>query len=338
MKLTKETADFMDFRLETFNERLKEISNIVTGRNTELAAYISDEDGKISDERIEHFVSNLIEGLVNYNQQLYSHLLYKLSDETRELYECFLYCTIQGVAHMKYVDILQHTEVERVTTFSDILDILNNSFTYRDRSELLYIEQLGYPVATGDTGFFRCCDVAYEILTDSNIMNVFSDEEAEIVTEMREKQRSMEVYDDPDDEDNDDDYEKQFAREQLSQAPPLTDEELFNRFYGIHDEYEEQISDYEQEKWEKVTASHNAWKSTVVDPDKFIARYMRYRELYFTINHTKMRDDIEKMIDIFLYEQGLSAFSLDERYGMITYRTERYRNAISSEIRKARCK
>ena len=133
MKLTKETADFMDFRLETFNERLKEISNIVTGRNTELAAYISDEDGKISDERIEHFVSNLIEGLVNYNQQLYSHLLYKLSDETRELYECFLYCTIQGVAYMQYVDILQYTEVERVTTFSDILDILNESFTYRDR-------------------------------------------------------------------------------------------------------------------------------------------------------------------------------------------------------------
>lgn len=337
MKLTKETADFMDFRLETFNERLKEISNIVTGRNTELATYISDEDGKISDERIDGLISDLIEGLINYDQQLYSHLIYTLPEETRELYECFLYCTIQGVAHMKYVDILQHTEVERVTTFSDILDILNNSFTYRDRSELLYIEQLGYPVATGDTGFFRCCDVAYEILTDSNIMNVFSDEEAEIVTEMRGKQRSMEVYDDYDDED-DDDYEKRFAREQLSQAPPLTEEELFNRFYGIHDEYEEQISDYEQEEWEKVTASHNAWKSTVVDPDKFIARYKRYRELYFTINHTKMRDDIEKMIDVFLYEHGLSAFSMGERYGMITYRTERYRNAISSEIRKARCK
>ncbi|MBS7370422.1 MAG: hypothetical protein KIG62_09875, partial [Oscillospiraceae bacterium] len=104
MKLNSETADFMDFRHEEFDKQLKEINDIVTGRNTALSAYICDESGKASDERIDRLISELLDGLINYHKQLYSNLPYTLSEETRELYECFLYCTIQGVAHMKYVD------------------------------------------------------------------------------------------------------------------------------------------------------------------------------------------------------------------------------------------
>lgn len=337
MKLNKETADFMDFRIEAFDKQLKEINDIVTGRNTELSAYICDENGKASDERIDRLISKLMAGLANYKRQIYGSLPYKLSEETRELYECFLYCTIQGVAYNKYNDILPYTVVRQVATFSDILDILYNSFTYANRRELLYIEQLGYPVDSGDKGFFRSCDLAYEILTGSGIMAELTEEEAAIAEDFREKAASQEVRDNFDDGD-DDDYFKQVEKELLAQKPPLTDEEMLSRLEGSYGEDEPQISDDEQELCAQAQASHNEWKKSVVAPKKFIAKYLRYRELFFALDHSKMRDDIEKMIDVFLYEQGLSAFALGKEYAMITYRTERYRRALEAEIRKARCR
>lgn len=337
MKLNSETADFMDFRHEEFDKQLKEINDIVTGRNTELSAYISDENGKASDEKIDCLISELIEGLINYHKQLYSSLPYNLSEETRELYECFLYCTIQGVAHMKYVDLLPYTVVRQVATFSDILDILYNSFTYKDRRELLGIEQLGYPVDSGDTGFFRNCDLAYEILTGSGIMDALTDEETEIVNDIRKPQAEQQVYDDNAD-DEEEDYFKQVERELLAQKPPMTDEEMLERLEGSYGESEPLISDDEAELCAQAEDSHNEWKNSVISPERFIAKYLRYRELFFAIDHSKMRDDIEKMIDVFLYEQGLSAFSLGKNYVMIPYRTERFCGILKSEIRKARCK
>lgn len=340
MRLDETAAEFMDFRHKEFTKQLKEINDIVTGRNSELSAFINDENGNVSDQKIERLISDLMECLINYRRQLYKYIPFDLSDETRELYECFLYCTIQGVAHIDYVDLIQHTPVRSVSTFSDILDVLYNSFTYRELRELLYIEQLGYPIASSETGFFRCCDLAYEILTGTDIMAEFTEKEAEIVNEMRSKietaREASGVYED-DYGIDEDDYEKQFEREQLSQAPPPTAEELYERLYGVPDEYEQLISDDELEEWERVNASHEAWKNALIDPDKFVAKYLRYRELYFTTDHSDMKDDIEKMIDVFLYEQGLSSFSLGDRYAMITYRTDHYRNVLRSDIRKARC-
>lgn len=337
MRLTAETADFMDFRHEEFDQQLKEIKDIVTGRNTALSDYICDENGNISDARIDSLISDLIDGLINYHLQLFSSLPYTLSEETRELYECFLYCTIQGVAHMKYVDLRYYTVVRQVSTFSDILDILFHSFTYNDRRELLYIEQLGYPVAVGDTGFFRNCDLAYEILTGSGIMDAFTADETEIVNDMRKSQAEQQVYENFDD-DEEEDYFKQVERELLAQKPPMTDEEMLERLEGSYGEEKPLISDDEAELCAQAQASQKEWKNSVVAPEKFIAKYLRYRELFFAIDHSKMREDIEKMIDVFLYEQGLSAFSLGKNYVMIPYRTERFCSTLKSEIRKARCR
>ena len=336
MKLNSETADFMDFRRKEFDKQLKEINDIVTGRNTALSAYICDENGNASDERIDRLISELIEGLINYRQPC------SLSEETRELYECFLYCTIQGVAYMKYVDLLPYTVVRQVDTFSDILDILFHSFTYKERRELLYIEQLGYPVDWGDTGFFRSCNIAYWILTGKNITNAFTDDETEIANDIWEniqKERAEErlaAYENSDDDDEEEDYFKKAERRELDQKPPMTDEEMQEFLNGSY--YEYVPTDDEEELLAKAEASQEEWKNAVVSPEKFIAKYLRFRELFFEIKHFEMRDDIEKMIDIFLYEQGLSAFSLGERYVMIPYRIERFCGTLKSEIRKARCK
>ena len=339
MKLDKETANFMDFRQEKFSNQLKEINDIVTGRNAGLSAYISDENGNISDERLESFISDLIEGLVNYKQQL--HMLpYNLSEETRELYECFLYCTIQGVAYMKYVDLLHYSVVRNVSTFSDILDVLYNSFTYKSRRELVYDEMAGYDFFARDKGFIRNCNLAYELLTDTDISAEYSDEEMTIATAIKEelqaKKQSQPVHYDYDDEDEDKDYFKQIEREQLAQKPPMTAEEMLSRSEGSYNEEEPIFGD--EELVDEATASHDKWRKSVVSPEKFIAKYLRYRELFFALDHSRMKDDIEKMIDIFLYEQGVSAFSLGERYVMIPYRTDRFCGVLKSEIRKARCK
>ncbi len=338
MRLDKDAAELMDFRHEAFEKQMKEINDIVTGRDTELSAFINDENGNISNERIDQLISDLIGCLINYHKQRYSNLTYRLSDETRELYECFLYCTIQGVALVD-VDILQYTMVRRVTTFSDIMDMLHNSDTYNTLEDLLYVEQLGYPIASSCRGFFNSCDLAYQILTDSSIVNAFTDEENSFVLDLRERETASsidnnEYYTN----DDDDDYFMQVDREQLDQEPEPSYEDLYDRLYGIPSEDEKLISDYELELCEKVEASHNEWKKSVVDPDKFISKYLRYRELYFSINHSSMINDIEKMINAFLYEQGLSSFSLGEKYVMMIYHTRRYRNALKSEIRKARCK
>lgn len=337
MKLNSEAADIMDFRHQTFDKQLKEINDIITGRNTALSAYIADENGNTSDERINSLISDMLDGLINYKKQVYGSLPYSLPEETRELYECFLYCAIQGVAYMKYNDFLPYTVVRQVETFSDILDILHHSFTYKDRRGLLSIEQLGYPVETGDKGFFRTCDVAYEILTGSDIMVALTDEEAEIVSDVRSKQQAALQARGNYDEDEEEDYFKQVERELLAQKPQLTDEEMLERLEGYDPETAPKIPDDEQELIDRAAASQRQWKAAVAAPEKFIAKYLRYRELFFNIDHSKMRDDIEKMIDVFLYEQGMAAFALGDRYVMLTYRAERFCKALKAEIRKARC-
>ncbi len=331
MKLDKDTVEFIDFRHEAFDKKLKEINDLVTGRNTELSAFISDENGNISDEKIEDLISELLNGFIDYKRLLSSH--YTMSEKTFELYKCFLYCTIQGVAYNEYVDIPQYTEVSRVTTFSDILDILYESFAYKDLKSFLVSEYFGYPLSA-DKGFFGCCDMAYYILKDQSITAEYSEEEAELI---KDTYKPMPFPETDDIDDDDDDYFKQIDREQLAQKPAPSTEELLAQYYGLDSENEQLISDEELEYCQKVQDSHDEWKNSVVDPDKFIATYLRYRELYFSVPHPDMRKDIEKMIDVFLYEKDLSAFALGNKYGMITYRTDQYRKVLRSEIRKARC-
>ena len=78
------------------------------------------------------------------------------------------------------------------------------------------------------------------------------------------------------------------------------------------------------------------WRENRVNAARFFDSYNRFAELYFTINHDNMVNDIINMTDTFLFENQLSAFSFGEDYGIINHQLEKMCNQIKNEIKRSR--
>ncbi len=336
------TCRFLKFRRKIFNEILTDISDLVSGRGSSLIPFISDEYGNISDKQIDSLISELLECLSRYNKQVNIINTIESNEELREFYSCFLYCTIRGIADFEHPDIDDYIMVRDVSTFSDIIKMANDPHTLsiNSESELRETEFNSSCTHYMNTGFFSCCDMAYEILTGKSITDTFT----------AEKKKDLKHP-------NDRMYEQLAKNSGFASADEyindiLLEEAKDNGFETI-EEYEEycrnlleentiSIEDEQQfeeelEYCRQVKESKEAWKHSIAAPELFIERYMRYRELYFKVGRNSMAADIENMIDTYLFEHKLSAFSLESKYGMIAYRVETMESILKNEMRKAGC-
>ena len=138
-------------------------------------------------------------------------------------------------------------------------------------------------------------------------------------------------------------------KKELSDA---ADEELADRLESGEDVYDILYGSMEEEEeepwWEELTRQLEAGETAVLqripDAEKYKRYYLRFREMSYTEGtEGKLTWDgeafagaIEKMVDFYLYEQRLSAYSLEETYGLVTDRVKQLPGIVREAVRKAR--
>ena len=138
-----------------------------------------------------------------------------------------------------------------------------------------------------------------------------------------------------------DEYEKELEeREAIADAvASLGEEQTYKdseKLRGYTDEeIEEQLSrKMSDDNWDNSVR----WLNALPDTERYCAAYKKFAELYFENDHSGLAGDIEDMIDAFLFEHRLSAFSFGDDYLMINYYFDQFRSRVESELVRGRKK
>ena len=301
-------------------KQLDEMKNRITGRNNSFYPYIADRTGKVSERKLAKFINELLGGAQKYGRQ---HTLFEIKGELRELCECFLYCAIQGIG--TYNEGEKYAE-RPACFFSDLTDIAkheNNLFLTDEHILHSYeFTSAEYDLQSGECryygefnegGFFRNCDMAYLLLTGKHIVSTFSEEEFGKRCAERESEIAAE---------HGFDSYKDYL-ETMENTQKELDETSMSDF---PDDMEFVCIDEDDELAEKQKIKNSEWRSTVVSPEAYTEKYLRFRELFFKQTmfvRYHFFEEIELMTDIFLYEHKLSSFSEEDVFAMIYYRTDK---------------
>lgn len=331
-----------DAKQELMEEKLDVLRDTIMGRDNSFLPFITDENGKVTEERMETFVKELSDGV--FKSKMYGVITNK---KFIEMCECFLYCTLQGIA--EYDD--ECRRVERAnSTFSDIVKIARhkNNLLFNDRETIQKYEfDTNYHDASEwdmmvvmnqfqHGGFLRCSDIAYRLLTGKGITSTFSEEDYNRYYDADELERAqiygfdtVEEYRQWDAEgdefENSDEYMRWVIEDNENMDPR-----------------QKELNEMQAELWESERALSeqlNAeWCSTVVSPEKFAEKYLRYRELFFEMDMEykyHLFEYIEFMVDYFLYTHDMSALSDNKNAASTDHRIEKLCMVVRQSIKGA---
>lgn len=288
MKISDNTISQLDFRKRKAAEKIKELESLLTGRQVSILPYVQDETGVYSEKKIQGFIKKLLESLMRYKQYETKNPNYKLSDNEKEFYRAYLYCTIRGMSDSAYG---AYVSIAPCLTYEDITNMAKKPETVRIHTpEELHYEELYEPV-TG--GFFGYMDETYELLTGENIAATITEEE---------KSRVFEIYPDA----------KEIESQQKELEAGLSEEdyaEIMQDDYGFG-EMEAEIDLFLKE----IDDERQKWVQNFGDITSFCEHYKIYRKTYFEVERYHFAADIENMIDLFLMEQEISCFGNEDTF------------------------
>ena len=92
----------------------------------------------------------------------------------------------------------------------------------------------------------------------------------------------------------------------------------------------------EQQEIENCVYLINCWEKTIPDPERLLKEYLRFRELFFKVDKSRFADDMRHMVDAYLYENEISAYSLDDTYALVDKAVNGTVERLQREIRRAR--
>ena len=291
MKLSDNAISQLDFRKRKTSQKMKGLESLLTGRQVSILPYVQDETGVYSEKKIQAFIKKLLDSLKRYKQYETKNPKYKLSDNEKEFYTAYLYCTIRGMTASTYG---AYMSIAPCLTYEDIVNMAKNPETVRIHTpEELHYEELYEPV-TG--GFFGYMDETYELLTGENI--------AATITEA-EKSRVFEIFPDA--------IEIERQWKELEEFETGISEEDYaeimqdDYYYG---EAEAEVDNFIKEIYEE----RQKWVQNFGDKTSFCEHYKKYREIYFEVERYHFAADIENMIDLFLMEQEISCFGDEDAF------------------------
>ncbi|MBR1854614.1 MAG: hypothetical protein IJ794_15970 [Lachnospiraceae bacterium] len=111
--------------------------------------------------------------------------------------------------------------------------------------------------------------------------------------------------------------------------------------------YEEEI--YETPEWDtdmmetwfqmrmdEARESVERWMGRLPVENRFEEEYLHFRRNLLVVDHSHLQSDMEHLVEAYLYEQGISAYSLDDTYGLVDKALEMTKAGLYREIGRAR--
>lgn len=321
-KITEEESEMLYYRRVLLDDKLRKLTGMIDGRGSSFYPFITDSEGRVSNERTDNLISCLMESL---DRHLKLTGRPSPDKDREEMYRTFLYCAMFGLKCFANPERPSVSTTAVSKTFADIVEFAEflepcgaeTSYFFDCISESLRL--LGYVVGgpdyeDEDTEGWQ--NEQSDSLTDEELASLEEQERISAEAFFEEEERLEVIFE---------------ALDSLGEDQLYTDNEVL-REYSM-----EEIMDFERRKAEKeLLDSAEDWRENIADHHRFFDSCDRFTKLYFSTDHTDMKKDIENMIDTFLYENGISAFSFGEDYGLITYHIEKIQSRIEAEIERAK--
>lgn len=338
-------------RRTRMEDLLEQVGDVINGYSKTYENKIINDEGVVDDAHLEELITQIISA---------AHEDY--GPEKEELYRSFLYCTILGIAWKNYifsVEDLEQEPYEPAQAYGDIVRMARDTgrSAYKDRADLLKAECGYFPYRFHD--FFAYAQQVFFLLGGDKENSLFTEEEKAFL------EREIKLFDEKRFKAYDEFYaeeeEMKKARmaedplyaEEVRQGEELSDaanEALAARLENGEDAYDILCGSLEEEDedswWVELARQREAGEAMVLhripDAEKYKRYYLRFRELSYTEGaEGKLTWDgeafagaIAEMVDLYLYEQKLSAYSLEETYGLVTDSIKRLPGIVREAVRR----
>lgn len=339
-----EKKEFILTRRRMLNDQLEKLKNRMTGRDNSFYPFITNRSGEISERKLEAFIKELTDKPMEYtNSNSFYLSRYDAKRSYKKLCKCFLYCAIQGISDYNS----EYFYPERTASlFSDIVKLAEyENNTYFKNEEMLFEEEFENSLCEGEyiysqeleNSLFHYCDVLYSFLTGNNFAENIPLEVWRRCFDTKAQEEgfaSAEEYENACQEDID--CQEGNWEAWLEYFESLDEKERAR----IEAETETSLK-WEEEMYEKrhngIEKFRENYLKTVISPEKYIKNYLDFRKLFFALSEYKRKcffDDIVLMVDVFLYEHGLSPMTNDELYAEFDDHTDRLYAMMKRKPRK----
>lgn len=338
-------------RQTRMEDLLGQVGDVINGYDKTYENKIINDEGIVDDACLEELITQIMSA---------AHKDY--SPEKKELYRSFLYCTILGIAWKSYISPMEEfgwEPYEPAQTYGDIVRMarVTGRSACKSRADLLKAECGYFSYRFHD--FFAYAQKVFYLLGGDVAASLFTEEEKAFL------EREIEIFNEGRAKAFDEFYVKEeegkkarmaeeplYAEEikQEKEASDAAAEALAASLEGGEEEYDTLYGSLEEEEpwWVEAARQIEAGEAMVLqripDAEKYKKYYLRFRELSYTKGAEGMltwdgevfANEIEEMVDLYLYEQRLSAYSLEETYGLVTDRVKQLPGIVREAVRKAR--
>lgn len=279
-------------------EIIEEIRNRRSHRNDQLRAIADVIDGYDYDYSQSHECEQDDRWLEEMIAEFFAAAKKQYEPEKQELYYCFLYCTLLGIAwdedlcHLS----MDYGEYKPAEVLGDVVRMARDTgkSTPGRKEDLLFMESVNYTDEI--RGFFGYMPEVYFLLRGEEVYSLYTEEEKafigqdRITLEKRGKERK---------------YQRIAEEPEETAYAPL---------------------DWAEEDSDAINCAKEWVVMRIPDWEKYIRNYLRFRELSYTgavkgeltWDREEFVSEIEEIIDSYLYRNGRCAYSLEELYGMVT--------------------
>lgn len=122
-EITGEQRDQMRFRRAVIKHKLRNLEDLITGRTASFKPLITDADGKVSGEKTEKFINEMLGSLRRY---VGFGRRGELGEDTIKMYESFLYCAVMGLSFERSRRSRMVWNWKRSSSFEDIIRLAEN--------------------------------------------------------------------------------------------------------------------------------------------------------------------------------------------------------------------
>lgn len=339
-------------RRKRMEDLLGQVGDVIDGYDKIYENKIINDEGAVDDACVEELITQIMSA---------AHKDY--SPEEEELYRSFLYCTMLGIAWESYISCQEDFAREPykpAQTYGDIVRMARDTgqSAYKNRADLLKAECGYFSYSFHD--FFAYAQEVFSLLDGDRESSLFTEEEEAFL------KREIELFNEKNFKATEEFYAKEeemkkarmaedpLYAEEVRQQKELSDaanEQLAARLESGEDEYDILYGIFEEEgedPWTELAREINDGIAMVLcripDAEKYRRYYLRFRELSYTEgtegkltwDGKAFADAIAEMVDLYLYEQRLSAYSLEETYGLVTDRVKQLPGIVRDAVRKAR--
>lgn len=303
-KLSEEEIKRIRYRRKKFIEKMNELELAMSGRWRSIEPYTRTADGKYSERKTCSLIGKLMDCLRQW-LQYYSER--SLTQEEQEFYISFLYCTIRGVQCSPYPE----EEWKECRTLNDIYVMAKDPDTMRISrdTQLFFCESYFMPEISG---FFGAMDDTYRLLTGKEMHSTLTEEEVERMN--REYGDTIEEICRSTEESTAFLYEGFESEEEAQAYWQAESEKEAQESWDAMSEEEKEFQEEEEAYFQQQEAEKQEWVASFACKERFLEQYQIYRKRYFQVERKDFVENIDRMLELFLYQEGLSGYGEEEAY------------------------